>query len=182
MRKVCLVYTICAALAVFAVAQSDNSGAASSSGSQAVSSSSQGTPPASPDMRAGQASTQTKEKNASRKGSGKQTTLTGCLNAGNEQGAYTLVNHRYKNGVMVGGNDDLPKHVGHEVKLTGTWASAKDIGEDMGKAPQQGKQMESQLKHFKVDSIQHISDMCKIKPGGTKNGAGASGSSGSSMK
>lgn len=177
MRKICFVFTICAALTVFAVAQSDNSGTGTSSGSQGESSSSQGTPPASPDMGAGQASTKTKEKNASHQGSGKETALTGCLNAGNEQGAYTLVNHRYKTGVMVGGNDELPKHVGHEVKLTGTWASAKDIGEDIGKAPQQGKQMESKLKHFKVDSIQHISDTCKIKPGGTKKGA-TSGSSG----
>src|SRR5581483_173713 len=113
----------------------------SASGSQGASSSQ--TPPASSDMGAGQASKKTKEKNASHE----------------------------KNGGVVGGNDELPKHVGHEVKLTGTWASAKDIGEDMGKAPQQGKQMESKLKHFKVDSIQHVSDTCKMKPGGTKQGA-----------
>ncbi|HZU44549.1 MAG TPA: hypothetical protein VE994_17870 [Terriglobales bacterium] len=177
MRRLILIFTMLATFSFFAVAQSENSNAGSSSGSQGASSSSQGTPPASPDMGAGQASKKTKEENASHHASGKETTLTGCLNAGEAQGGYTLVNHRYKQGVVVGGNDELPKHVGNEVKLTGHWASAKDIGEDIGKAPEQGKQMESQMKHFKVDSIQHISDTCKIKPGGTKKGS-ESGSSG----
>jgi hypothetical protein len=166
MKRFIFVLALCTAFSLTALAQSDNS--SSASGSQGASSSQ--TPPASSDMGAGQASKKTKEKNASHEKSGKETTLTGCLNATNEQGGYTLINHRYKNGVVVGGNDELPKHVGHEVKLTGTWASAKEIGEDMGKAPQQGKQMESKLKHFKVDSIQHVSETCKMKPGGTKQG------------
>jgi hypothetical protein len=174
MKRLVLLLTMLATFSYFAVAQSDNS---TSGGSQPASSSSQGAPPASPDMGAGQASKHTKEKNASHEGSGKEATLTGCLNAGEAQGGYTLVNHRYKNGVVVGGNDELPKHVGHEVKLTGYWASAKDIGEDIGKAPQQGKEMESMMKHFKVDSIHHISDACKIKPGGTKGGASSSSQS-----
>ncbi len=170
MKKLIFVIALSVAFSLTAVAQSDNS-SSGSSGSQGASSSQQGAPPASSDMGAGQASKKTKEKNASHAPSGKEASLTGCLNAPNEEGAYTLVNHRYKQGVVVGGNDELPKHVGHEVKLTGTWASAKDIGVDTGKEPQAGKQMGSKLKHFKVDSIQHVSDMCKMKPGGTKQGS-----------
>lgn len=168
MRRVILIFTMLATFSFFAVAQSDNSSSGSSSGSQGASSSQ--TPPASPDMGAGQASKKTKQKNASHETSGKEVTLVGCLNAPNEQGAYTLINHRYKDGVLVGGNDELPKHVGHEVKLTGKWASPDEIGESH-KMPPEGKQLRSKMKHFKVDSIQHVSDMCKIKPGGTKKGS-----------
>lgn len=175
MNNMTWVLAVWVAFSLGALAQSGNS-SSGSSGSQASSSPQQSTPPASSDMGAGEASKKTKEKNASHSANGKDVTLTGCLNAPNEEGAYTLVNHRYQHGVVVGGNDELPKHVGHEVKLTGTWASAKDIGVDTGKQPQAGKQMAYKLKHFKVDSIQHIAETCKMKPGRTKQKSPSSGS------
>src|SRR5260370_5275337 len=50
--------------------------------------------------------------------------LTGCLGAQNSAGAYVLTNGIYKKGTEVGGNDDLSKHVGHQIKLTGSWVSS----------------------------------------------------------
>ena len=46
-------------------------------------------------------------------------TVTGCLNS-DSSGGYTITNGRYKNGMKVTGSDDLSKHVGHKVQLTGS--------------------------------------------------------------
>lgn len=53
----------------------------------------------------------------------KSHTMTGCI--GGSAGKYTITNGRYKNGVAVAGKDDLAAHVGHTVKLTGTWSEDK---------------------------------------------------------
>jgi hypothetical protein len=96
--------------------------------------------------------------------SGKSTTLSGCLSGPNTEGAYTL-----KTGakdVEVEGAD-LKGHVGHEVKLTGTWTkTASDMGtktETSGTAEKKHQQG-----HFKVTNIQHVSETCTTK-GSTKS-------------
>src|SRR5262245_40255764 len=58
------------------------------------------------------------------------TTLTGCLSGPNDEGVYVLKTKTSE--VEVGGLADLKSHVGHEVKLTGTWTSESDI-RDSGK-------------------------------------------------
>ena len=86
--------------------------------------------------------------------SAKSTTLTGCLSGPNPDGAYVLKTGSKQ--VEVGGTTELKSHVGHEVKLTGTWAkSASDIGE---KEP--AGTTEKHEKHFKVASIQHVAETC----------------------
>jgi hypothetical protein len=93
-------------------------------------------------------------------------TLSGCLSGPNDEGAYVLTTSRGKK-IEVGGTDDLKAHVGHEVKLTGTWAkSGKDIGEDEKK---ESAEKEKGERHFKVASVQHISPTCKQ---GAASGAG----------
>jgi hypothetical protein len=84
--------------------------------------------------------------------------VTGCLAGPNDEGVYTLTNGQYTKGLEVGGNDELKSHVGHKVKLTGTWASAADIGEKEAAAG--GKENEKAEKHLKVSSITHIADTC----------------------
>ena len=89
---------------------------------------------------------------------GGEHTVTGCLAGPNDEGVYTRTNGRYTKGLEVGGNDDLKSHVGHQVKLSGTWASAADIGE---KEPAgEKKENEKAEKHLKVSSITHVSDSC----------------------
>src|SRR5207253_1700918 len=64
---------------------------------------------------------------------GASSSLTGCLNGPNAENAYMLTNGRYRKGVEVGmpASDELSKHVGHKVKLTGSWAkSGEEIGEN----------------------------------------------------
>lgn len=77
--------------------------------------------------------------------------ITGCLSAGGPQGLYVLQHGAKK--IDVGGNDELSKHVGHTVKLHGSWAKASDLGKmpkiEKGAKPHQ---------YFKVASIDHIAD------------------------
>jgi hypothetical protein len=117
-------------------------------------------------------------------------TLTGCLSGPNDEGVYVLTHGKRK--VEVGGNDELSKHVGHTVKLHGTWAKGSDIGEkeasEASEKSEKGEAKEEQHeRHFKVASIDHISDTCQAggkmsgkmgghhhKMGGTSGGAEAS--------
>ena len=86
----------------------------------------------------------------------KESTMTGCLSGPNAEGAYLLKNGHYRKGMEVGGTDDLKAHVGHKVKLTGTWAkSGSEIGETEPAGEKEGKE-----KHFKVSKVGMISETC----------------------
>jgi hypothetical protein len=84
-----------------------------------------------------------------------QETITGCLKGPNAEGVYELVSKQQTGEIEVGGNPDLPKHVGHTVKLTGQWVkSGAEIGEKKA-GPE-----EKNEKHFKVSSLEHIEAGC----------------------
>ena len=102
-----------------------------------------------------------KDAQKSDKMSGGGSTITGCLSGPNSEGVYTLKTSKHE--VEVGGLDDLSKHVGHEVKLHGSWTkSGKAIGEKEETAGTSGKESKEEKgeRHFKVSSIDHISDKC----------------------
>ena len=94
----------------------------------------------------------------------KESSVKGCLSGPNTEGAYilkTAKGHAFE----VGGNDQLKSHVGHEVKLTGTWVkSGSEIGEN--ESAEKNEKSESAEhhgvaeRHFKVSDIQHIADSC----------------------
>ena len=80
--------------------------------------------------------------------------ITGCLSGPTPQGVYLLTRSEKPHRVAVGGDSDLPAHVGHTVKLTGEWAkNGADIGE-------MGKDLGAKHGHFKVTDVEHISDTC----------------------
>ncbi len=100
---------------------------------------------------AGKASKTSKSKGtASSDKMAKSSQLTGCIAAGDKEGTYKLTNGRYKNGVPVTSSDDLKAHVGHTVKLNGTW--------DKTATP----------KSFKADKVDMISDSCNAAAGAGK--------------
>jgi hypothetical protein len=106
------------------------------------------------------ATDQTTEKKASPKKGAGGATLTGCLSGPNDEGAYELKSGKKE--VEVGGLDDLSKHVGHKVRLHGAWAkSGAEIGEKENKESEakEGKEEKGE-RHFKVASIDHLSDTC----------------------
>jgi hypothetical protein len=97
--------------------------------------------------------------------SAKEATLTGCLNGPNAENAYVLTTAKNKKGVEVGmpGSDELSKHVGHKVKLTGTWAkSGEQIGENEKMEKSAGEKEEHGEKHFQVTKIDHLADSCTL--------------------
>jgi len=104
---------------------------------------------------------QAMQKKASpKKGATGSATLTGCISGPNDEGAYELKSGKRE--VEVGGLDDLSKHVGHKVRLHGAWTkSSAEIGEkeNAGSEAKEGKEEKGE-RHFKVASIDHISDTC----------------------
>lgn len=99
-----------------------------------------------------------------------QTTVTGCLSGPNDEGAYVLTQSK-GHAIEVGGNDQLKEHVGHTVRLTGSWAkSGSEIGEN--ESAEKNEKAEGSEhrgvaeRHFKVTDIHHISDSCS-QTGGT---------------
>jgi hypothetical protein len=103
----------------------------------------------------------------------KATTLTGCL--GGSEGAYTL--KRGKREIQVTSSEDLSKHVGHEVKLHGTWANAAAAAAT--DTAEKGAAKKGEAKHFEITSIDKIADICQAgvnmgghhKSGRTSGGA-----------
>src|SRR5438270_6435440 len=107
------------------------------------------------------------QKKTTAKGGG--AVLSGCLSGPNDEGAYVLKSGKRQ--VEVGGNDELSKHVGHTVKLHGSWAkSGAEIGEKENAAAEkkEGKEEKGE-RHFKVASIDHVSETCQ---GGASGEAG----------
>ena len=162
MRRILAIFTIVFAFTLLSAAQTG--GASGSSGGQAG----------------------TDEHAAHKKGGG-AATLTGCLSGPNDEGVYDLKSG--KRTVEVGGLEDLSKHVGHEVKLHGSWAkSGSEIGEKEaagGSESKEGKEGKGEKgeRHFKVASIDHISDTCKAAAGaGAKSKKGSGESSGTTPK
>ena len=98
--------------------------------------------------------------------------VTGCLSGPNSEGAYVLKpakGHAFE----VGGNDELKSHVGHTVKLTGSWAkSGAEIGEnesaEKNEKSERGEHAGVAERHLKVTAIQHISDSCSQTTASTK--------------
>ena len=85
----------------------------------------------------------------------KMSQLTGCLSSPGA-GSYTLTNGHYKSGVTVTGPDELKSHVGHQIRMKGTWSEDK--------------------KAYKADSIAMVSETCPApaaKPKAAKKKADA---------
>lgn len=121
--------------------------------------------PGSTDQPSGGAQTGAGEKAAPAQQSKKKSTgaiLTGCLSGPNQEGAYELKSGKKE--VEVGGLDDLSKHVGHQVRLHGSWVkSGAEIGE---KESSEGKEKgEAAERHFKVASIDQVSETCPAGAG-----------------
>jgi hypothetical protein len=133
---------------------------------------------ASSNGQAGAADQATEKKAAPKKGAG-GAALTGCLSGPNDEGVYELKSGKKE--VEVGGLDDLSKHVGHKVRLHGAWAKSgaeigeKESAESEAKEAKEGKEEKGE-RHFKVASIDHLSDTCAAgaaEKGEHKKGASA---------
>src|SRR6476646_290686 len=101
MKKVLAIFTMVFAFNVLSAAQ-----AGSASGS----------------AQTGAGDEATQKKVSPKKGAAGSATLTGCLSGPNDEGVYELKSGKKE--VEVGGLDDLSKHVGHQLRLHGSWAQS----------------------------------------------------------
>jgi hypothetical protein len=81
-----------------------------------------------------------------------QTTVEGCISSSN--GSYTLTDSQGKTYQLMGDSAKLSKHVGHEVKVTGTESAASSASSDSG-----GMSGGSQMS-VEVSSLKHVSKTC----------------------
>ncbi len=110
--------------------------------------------------------TKTKKSGTAASSTAKESQLTGCLAKNAEGNGFTLTTGRYKKGVEVKSSEDISAHVGHEVKLMGTWE--KPTAGEKGGAGAKGETMRT----FNATSLKHIADTCPAagSTGGHKGG------------
>ena len=91
--------------------------------------------------------------------------MTGCLSGPNADGEYLVKNGNHRNGMEVVG-DDLKGHVGHKVKLTGTWV--KESAEAEAKEAKGAKgEREAGEKIFKVSKVGMVAETCALPKAAT---------------
>lgn len=95
---------------------------------------------------------------SSRTGAGGQVSVEGCLSGSN--GNFTLTDKNGTSYQLTGDSAKLSEHVGHEVKVTGTSASAST-----GASGSNESSTEAAGQTLQVTSVKHISKTCKS--GGT---------------
>ncbi len=89
----------------------------------------------------------------------KESTMTGCLSGPDADGDYLLKNGTYRKGMEVAGMDDLKAHVGHKVKLTGTWVKESPEAEAKEAKGKKGEK-EADEKQFKASKVAMIAETC----------------------
>jgi hypothetical protein len=84
-----------------------------------------------------------------------QTTIQGCLHESN--GSYTLTSDSGMTYELQGATSTLSKHVGHEVRITGSTSSA---GRDNSATNPTAGTAEKSPETLTVDNLKHISKTC----------------------
>lgn len=98
--------------------------------------------------------------------SAKEQQLSGCIAKDASGSKYVLTNARHKQGVELNSSEDLSAHVGHKVKLMGSWQ--KPTEEAAGGAGAKGHQMRT----FNITSVKHVSDTCSAAAASKKSKSG----------
>lgn len=94
-------------------------------------------------------------------------TLHGCIQS--ENGGYALQEKSGKT-AMLSGSEDFSKHVGHEVRVHGTWsassgssASPTSPSSASSSASSPSASATAEGKTFNVDKLEMVSEQCSIK-------------------
>ena len=100
-------------------------------------------------------SSQTSQQKSS--GTGSEMTVQGCLSG--SAGSYTLTDKNGTSYQLTGDSAKLSEHVGHEIKVTGSAASASPSSGAASGA--MGQTSTSTQQAIEVASVKHISKTCK---------------------
>ena len=90
----------------------------------------------------------------------KTTTVTGCLQKGDEANEFSITGEDGKNYDLTSSTVDLAKHVGHKVTVTGTF-KAESYAKEKGEKEANEKKEAPEAGDIRVTSLKMVSDSCK---------------------
>jgi hypothetical protein len=89
-----------------------------------------------------------------------KTTVTGCLQKGDENGEYSITGEDGKMYGLRSKTVKLSEHVGHKVTVTGT-LRAESAEKEKGEAEEHEKKEAAEAGDIRVTSLKMVSDKCQ---------------------
>jgi len=97
---------------------------------------------------------------AQEKAAGGKTTVTGCLQKGDEPGEYSITGEDGKTYGLRSKAVSLSQHLGHKVTITGT-LRAESAEKEKGEAEEHEKKEAGEAGDIRVTDLKMVSDTCK---------------------
>ena len=97
---------------------------------------------------------------AQEKSAGGKTTVTGCLQKGDEPGEYSITGEDGKTYGLRSKAVNLSQHLGHKVTITGT-LRAESAEKEKGEAEEHEKKEATEAGDIRVTDLKMVSDTCK---------------------
>ena len=97
---------------------------------------------------------------AQEKSAGGKTTVTGCLQKGDEAGEYSITGEDGKTYGLRSKTVKLSQHLGHRVTITGT-LRAESAEKEKGEAEEHEKKEAAEAGDIRVTSLKMVSDKCQ---------------------
>jgi len=91
---------------------------------------------------------------------GSKTTVTGCLQKGDEAGEYSITGEDGKTYELRSKTVKLSQHLGHKVTITGT-LRAESAEKEKGEAEEHEKKGAAEAGDIRVTDLKMISDKCQ---------------------
>jgi hypothetical protein len=92
--------------------------------------------------------------------SGRETTVTGCLQKGDEAGEYSITGEDGKTYGLRSKAVNLSQHLGHKVTVTGT-LRAESAEKEKGEAEEHEKKEAAEAGDIRVTNLKMVSDKCQ---------------------
>ena len=97
---------------------------------------------------------------AQEKSAGGKTTVTGCLQKGDEAGEYSITGEDGKTYELRSKTVKLSQHLGHRVTITGT-LKAESAEKEKGEAEEHEKKEAAEAGDIRVTDLKMVSDKCQ---------------------
>jgi len=97
---------------------------------------------------------------AQEKSAGGKTTVTGCLQKGDEAGEYSITGEDGKTYELRSKTVKLSQHLGHKVTITGT-LRAESAEKEKGEAEEHEKKEATEAGDIRVTDLKMVSDKCR---------------------
>src|SRR5215469_4961912 len=97
---------------------------------------------------------------AQEKSAGNKTTVTGCLQKGDEAGEYSIIGEDGKTYGLRSKTVKLSEHLGHKVTITGT-LRAESAEKEKGEAQEHEKKEVAEAGDISVTDLKMVSDKCQ---------------------